>query len=110
MANVIVRKEKIGRPIWLEQGSLATVFAELVFIRINQISIRMGLQKFQNLEKRVRLNDVVMIEKSDPLPMGECQSLIRCCRDGFMFSEVFQYATPIASREYTQRTEQHGGP
>jgi hypothetical protein len=25
-----------------------------------------------------------------------------------MFSEVFQYDTPIASREYTQRTEQLG--
>ena len=78
MANVIVGKEKIGRPIRLKQRSLETIFAELVFIGINQISIRMGLQKFHNLKKRIGLDDVVMIEKSDPLPMGECQSLIRC--------------------------------
>src|ERR1700757_156772 len=108
MPNVIVRKEKIGRPIWLKQRSLETVFAELVFIGIYQISIRVSLQKFHNLEKRVGLNDVVMIEKSHPLPAGECQSLIRRCRNAFMFSEVFQYDTPIARREYTQRTEQLG--
>src|SRR5882724_7674959 len=99
MANVIVGKEKIGRPIRLKQRSLETVFAKLVFIGINQISVRMGLQKFPNLEKRIGLDDVVMIEKSDPLPVGECQSQVRCCRNAFMFSGVFQYDTPIASGE-----------
>ena len=62
------KKGKIGRPIWLKQRSLETVFAELVVIGIYQISIRMGLQKFHNLEKRIGLDHVVMIEKSDPLP------------------------------------------
>src|SRR6266487_5276060 len=86
MANIIVRKEKIGRPIRLKQRSLEAAFAKLVFIRINQIGIRVGLQKFHNLEKRIGFDDVVMIEKRDPLPPGERESLIRCCRNSFMFS------------------------
>ena len=96
MANVIAGKVKVGRPIWLKQGSLEAVLAELVFIGINQIGIRMRLQEFHNLEKRVRLDDVIMIEKSDPLTAGEFQPLIRCCRNAFMLSETFEDDTPIA--------------
>src|SRR6266513_1458064 len=108
MAKVIVRKEKIGRPIWLKQWSLETVFAELVFIRINQVGIRMGLQKFHNLEKCIGFDDVIMIEKRDPLAAGKRESLIRCCRNSFMFSEALQTDTPISSCQERQRSEQVG--
>src|SRR5436309_15834057 len=108
MANVIVSKEKIGRPIWLEQGSLDAVFAELVFVGIIQIGIRMGLQKFHNLENRIGFDDVIMIEKSDPLPAGEPQSLIQCRRNAFMFSEAFQDDTLIVRGQQRQRSEQIG--
>ena len=99
MTNVIVRKEKIGGPIRLEQRSLKTGFAKLVFVRINQVGIGMGLQKFHHLKKRIRFDDIIMIQKSDPLPVGKCESLIRCGRDSFMFPEALQNDTPIASGE-----------
>src|SRR6266508_5800893 len=108
MANVIVRKEKIGRPIRLKQRSFEAVFAKLVFIGINQIGIRLGLKKFHNLEKRIGFDDVIMIEKSDPLPAGERESLIRCCRNSFMFSRAFQDDTSITSGQQRQRLEQIG--
>src|SRR6266511_4646421 len=108
MANVIVRKEKIGRPIRLKQRSLEAVFAKLVFIRINQIGIRVGLQKFHNLEKRIGFDDVVMIEKTDPLPAGKRESVIRCCRNSFMLSRALQDETPITSGQQRQRLEQIG--
>jgi hypothetical protein len=31
----------------------------------------MGLQKFHNLENRIGFDEVIMIEKSDPLSPGE---------------------------------------
>jgi hypothetical protein len=31
----------------------------------------MDLQKFHNLENRIGFDDVIMIEKSDPLPAGK---------------------------------------
>ena len=66
----------------------------------------MHLQEFRNVEKRIRLEDVVMIEKSDPLPAGECDCLVQRCRNSFMLSEAFQDDTPIASGQYRQRTQQ----
>src|ERR1044072_1910363 len=99
MANVIVRKEKVGRPIWLKQRSLEAVVAKLVFIGINQIGIRVALQEFHDVEKRVGFDDVIMIEKSDPFPAGKRESLIRCCRDSSMFSEALQGESPVTSGE-----------
>src|SRR5262249_16059851 len=108
MANVIAGKEKIGRPIRLKQRRLETVVAQLVFIGVNQIDVRMRLQEFHNLEKSVRLDDVIMIEKRDPLTAGECQSLISSSRDALMLSERFQDDTPIAGGKQRQCTEQIG--
>src|SRR4030095_15196269 len=108
MANVIIRKEKIGRPIRFKQRSLEAVFTKFIFIRINQVGVRMGLQKFHNLKKRVGFDDVIMIEERDPLPASKRESLIRLCRDSFMFLEAFQNNTSIAGGQNRQRPKQIG--
>src|ERR1044072_2255491 len=108
MANVIVRKEKIGRPIRFKQRSLETVFTKFIFIRIDQVSIRIVLRKFHNLKKRVGFDDVIMIEERNPLPASNRESLIRRCRDSFMFLEAFQNNTSIAGGQNRQRLKQIG--
>ena len=108
MANVVVGKEKIGRPIRFKQRCLKAIFAKFVFIGINQIGIRMGLQEFHNLKKRIGFDDIIMIEKSNPFPMGKRESLIRGRRNASMFSETFQDNTPITSGQHGQRSEQIG--
>ena len=76
MTQIIAREEEVGRPIWLKQRCLKTIIAELVFVGINQVDLRMVLQKFCDVEKRIGFEHVVMIEKSDPLSARECDSMI----------------------------------
>src|SRR5215217_6582035 len=76
MSYVIVRKKQIGRPIRLKHRRLKTIVAQLVLIGVNQVGIRMCLQKFCDLKKRIGLEHVIVIEKSEPLAAGERDRVI----------------------------------
>src|SRR6266567_994578 len=95
MAQVIVGKKKIWRPIRLKQRRLESIIAELVFVRINKIGIGIHLQELDDVEERIRFEEVVVIEKSDPIPAGERKSLIRCRGNAFVFKACHNN-TPVA--------------
>ena len=84
MTDVVVGEKKIGRPVRLKQRRLKTIFAQFVFVRVNQIDIGMRLQKLHNLEKSIRLENIIMIEKNDPLAAREGQSSVQCCGDALV--------------------------
>lgn len=84
MTDVIVREEKIGRPIRFKRRRVAAILGQFVLVRVNQIGVGMGLQKLRNLEKRVRFQDVVMIEKRDPIALSQFEALILRRRNPFV--------------------------
>src|SRR5207249_8986304 len=108
MTYVIVREKKIGRPIRLKQRRFKTVFAELVFVGINQIGIGIRLQKLHDLEKCIRFEDIVVVKKSDPLPASQLESPIRRSRNPAMFSETSQDDAPVVCGKPRQCVEQVG--
>ena len=68
----------------------------------------MGLQKPQNLEKRVRFQHVVMIEKSDPFATSQSEPLIRRRRNPFMLPNSRKRDAPVACRQCRQSIQQIG--
>ena len=45
------------------------MFRKLVFVGVDEIDIGMRLKQFRCLEKRIRLEQVVMIEQADPFAL-----------------------------------------
>src|SRR5215510_3002351 len=106
MTYVIVREKEIRRPIRFEHRRFESLFAELVFVGVDQIGIAMSLQKFHDLEQRIRLDNVVVVEQSHPFPAGELESPIRRSRNTSVFSETRQGDAPIARGKVRQDAEQ----
>src|SRR5216117_850673 len=96
MPQIIAGEEEVGRPIWLKQRGLKASITELVFVGINQVGLRMVLQKFCDVEKRIGFEHVIVIDKSDPLSARECDSMIWRSRDPTVFSEARQYNALVA--------------
>src|SRR5215475_1556290 len=106
MTNIIVGEKKIGRPIRLKQRRFKAVFSELVFIAVNEIGIGIRLQKVHNLKKRIWLEEIIMIEKRDPLSASELECTIRGSRDPSVLSQVRQDDSPVAPRKVRQDAEE----
>src|SRR5215468_1472743 len=105
MAHVIVGEKKIGRPIRLEHRRFETRLAELVLVAVNQIGIGMRLQNLHNLKERIWLQDIIVIEKSDPLPARERESAIRRSRNASVFSEARQDDPLVAPGKLRQNAQ-----
>jgi hypothetical protein len=58
------------------------------------------------LKKRIRLENIIMVKKSDPLSASELKSTIRRRRDTSVFSQVREDDSPVAFREVRQGAEQ----
>ena len=79
---------------------------KLIFVAVNQIDIGMHLQDAHNLKKRIRLENIIVVKKSDPLSASELESTIRRSGDTSVFSEVCEDDSPVAPRKIRQGAEQ----
>jgi hypothetical protein len=66
----------------------------------------MHLESPHNLKERIRLEDIIVVKKSDPLSASEIESTIRRSRYTSVFSQVRQHDSPVAPREVRQDAEQ----
>src|SRR4029434_7553086 len=108
MTDVIAGEEEIGRPIRLEHRGFKTIFDELVFIAVNQIDIAMHLQSLHNLKKRIRLEDIIVVKKSDPFPVSELESTIRRSRNACVSSKASQGNPTVAPGNVRQDAKKVG--
>ena len=69
MAEIVVGKKEIWRPIRLETRRIESFFCQFVFIGINQIGLAMVLEPFHILKKGIRLEQIIMIKKSQSTPL-----------------------------------------
>src|SRR5205085_3894416 len=76
MANVVAGEKIIRRPIGFENRRLEALLCQLVFIGIDQIGVPMVLEPFDVFEKRIGFENVVVVEKTDPFPFRELNSVI----------------------------------
>src|SRR5436190_20328667 len=76
MTDVIVGEKEVGRPVWLKQRRPKAIFSQFVFVRINYFGFAMCLQKLGKLKKRVRFEQIVMIQKADPFAPSQCEPVV----------------------------------
>src|SRR6202521_4809145 len=74
VAKIIEGEKKIRRPIRFEAGRVETFLGELVFVGINQTGVRMFLEPFHILKKRLGFEQIIVIEKADPIALGESEA------------------------------------
>ena len=74
VAEIIVGEQKVRRPIGLELGRGQTFLGDLVFVGKDEIGLRIALQVLHDLEERVRFEEIVVIEKADPIAPCACSS------------------------------------
>ena len=67
MADVVTGKKIVRRPIRFENRRIEALLRELVFIGVNQIGIATILQPLHVVKKRIRLEEVIVIEEPNPL-------------------------------------------
>ncbi len=76
MADVVAGKKIIRRPIGFKDRRIEALLRELVFIGVNQVGVAMVLEPFDVLEKRIRLEHIIVIEKADPFSFREGETAI----------------------------------
>ena len=108
MTHVVVGEEKIRRPTGLKQRGFKAIFAEFVFVRIDQIGIGMRLQQLYNLEESVRLENIIMIEKNDPFTTRQRQPSVRCRRNSSMAPKRCGSDPPISHAQRRQSAHEIG--
>src|SRR5437763_16242940 len=63
VAKIIAGEKIIRRPIRFEDGRVETFFGQLVFVGIDQVRLAMFLEPSHVLKNRVRLEQIVVIQK-----------------------------------------------
>ena len=76
MADVIAGQKIVGRPIRLKNGRIEASLGQFVFVRVNHIRVGMVLNPFYVLKKRIRLEEVIVIEESHPVTPCQRQAPI----------------------------------
>ena len=105
VTNVIVGEKKIGRPIGFEKGRVEADLGQFVFVGINEIGVGMRLEEFRGPIKRVRLEQVVVVEEADPFAGGGLDAEIGSGRNSPWRFESEEMDTPIGSLQAGEHVE-----
>ena len=83
MADVIHRAQKIRIVIRLKMGlkELISVHGHFIFVRIDDLRLRLFIQFLYTAKQRVRRQHIVMVGKSDPLSRGRLYGRIGILRN-----------------------------
>ena len=71
LAEVVARKQKIGRPVGLELGiASTTALRDAILVGVDDVRVRMRLKERHQCEERVRLQRAAGLEEQDELATG----------------------------------------
>src|SRR5207248_876002 len=77
MPEIIVGGEKFRRPVRFQHGRGKAFIDYFIFVGINKVDFLVFLQEFGDTKERIRLEQVVMIQQSDPFASSKLESGIQ---------------------------------
>src|SRR5262245_16314282 len=67
VTQIIAGQKEIRRPVRFQYGRVKALIRDFVFVRVNQIEFGIFLEQPYILKKSIRLKEIIVIEKRDPL-------------------------------------------
>src|SRR3546814_6630386 len=79
MADVVLRQQPVGVPVRLEvRFEMRAVLVDLVLVGVDEVEIGLGDDRRRNVMQGVRMQQVVVVERSEERRVGkECVSTCR---------------------------------